>query len=281
MRIIFSLCVLLFMNVAWAGKAYLLTSLEISHRKITTLEKLFLEKLDHGPYELVIHHKVGPTLLHQVMTSNDTELVIWVSHAAGERGIKTGVSGKDVILDVWGNDVKKFFTLIPSNLKYLAIVGCQTQSIIDGFKNNGYYADYEELIIESFSKKVEMISGFKKVLKTVELIRPSLKTYPRSSSKVEITISSKSNTVNSGWLEYGDTILAYFPKGTIKIKRSISKTLLNRVSNKNIKYIRNLEYPEIELGQLKIASPFGSWKLFTDRTGRPIGGENQHLYLYR
>jgi hypothetical protein len=278
----------LLITQAYAGNAVLLTSLELPSGKMEKLEKKFKEAFEHSDLTPIIHHRVGPELLLETMKSEDSEVILWVSHAAGEKELQVGVGAEDIILDIHGNDVKKFFTSPSKNLRFLGIVGCQAQSIIDGFKARGQFQNQPELEIMSFQKKVELFSGFKKTLeRSKEVLARSLEATEKSEAETLQFYVTRTPSKASGWIELGDKVVSYFTSSDKKVihLETYDYELWTSINNKNMKFIRDLEKKSAaeDLGKLSfsIHANLGSWKLFATANGKALGGLNQQLYIYK
>lgn len=291
MRSILIALMLLFSFSSLAGEIVLLTSLKLSGRNVRHLEKKFNKAFRGSGHELVIHHKADPKTLYSVMTSDETEAVIWVSHAAGESEVKPGFKAEDIILDNWGNDVKNFFTLVPKNLKFLGLVGCQAQKIVDGFRARGNYDAHPKLEIMSFNKKVRLYSAFDKTIKAAaKYLATAPASEPSDVKKVSFSVErssyEESPSLQSGWLEVGDQVLAFFDFNQLTPVSSpeISEHVFSRIERKNMKFFRAKSDSSVDesMGKLSIISHdgLGSWTLFA-KDGRPIGGRDQQLYVYK
>ncbi len=283
---------LLFLSLtAIAGEIVLMTSLELKNRNIRHLEKKFNKAFRDSGHELVIHHKADPKVLYGVMTSEKTEAVIWVSHAAGEQELKPGFKAEDIILDIWGNDVKNFFTLVPANLKFIGLVGCQAQKIINGFIERGNYVNHPDLEILSFEKKVRLYPAFDKTVKVAkEFLAKASEPKTAAENKIEFKIERSSYetspTLQSAWLEIGDQVLAFFDVDQIQPlnEASVSESVFDKIDRKNMKLFRTRTQTSNEdsIGKLTITplQNIGNWNLF-GRNGRPIGGKDQQLYVFK
>ncbi len=292
MKVFFTFILLLASAFASAGEVVLLTSLKLSGGNVRHLEKKFNKAFQNSGHELVIHHKVDPKTLYQIMTSENTEAVIWVSHAAGEHDLKPGFKAEDIILDNWGNDVKNFFTLVPKNMKFIGLVGCQAQKIVDGFRQRGNYDAHPDLEILSFEKKVRLYSAFDKTVSAAALSLKTLKEpkTPVVGLPVEFSVErasfEESASLQAGWLEIGDQVLAFFDLNSLQSPQpiSIDELVFNKIERKNMKFFRAHSEGSLEesMGKLNITSNsnIGSWKLFA-KDGRPIGGKDQQLYVFK
>ena len=274
---------------ALAGEVVLLTSLKLSSGNVKHLEKKFHKVFKNSGHELVIHHKTDPKTLHQIMTSENTEAVIWISHAAGESELKPGFKAEEIILDIWGNDVKNFFTLVPQNLKFIGLVGCQAQKIIDGFRARGNYDAHPDLQIMSFEKKVRLYSAFDKTIKAAAAFmakapESSVKARPAIDLEIERVAYEESSSLQPGWIEIGDQVLAFFDLNQTQASAAIDQDIFNKIERKNMKFFRakNSTGLDESLGKLSITAHqnIGSWNFFA-KDGRPIGGKDQQLYVYK
>lgn len=276
---------------AIAGEVVLLTSLKLSGRNIRHLEKKFNKAFSKSGHELVIRHKADPKVLYQVMTSENTEAVIWVSHAAGEHELKPGFKAEDIILDIWGNDVKNFFTLIPKNIKFIGLVGCQAQKIVDGFRQRGNYDAHPELQIMSFEKKVRLYKAFDQtVAAAAEFMAtakaPSIASRPQIEFEIERGSFEESPSLQPGWVEIGDQVLGFFDINETRTLNAVAldESVFGKIERKNIKFFRAHSESSVDesMGVLTItpSQNIGSWKLFA-KDGRPIGGKDQQLYVFK
>jgi len=289
MKFLLLISMLFLSFTAIAGDIVLLTSLKLSGRNYRHLEKKFNKAFRNSGHELVIHHKADPKILYQVMTSENTEAVIWVSHAAGESELKPGFKAEDIILDNWGNDVKNFFTLVPQNLKFIGLVGCQAQKIVDGFRARGNYVAHPDLQIMSFEKKVRLYKAFDSTVKAAAAIMATAKApatiaSPKIDFNIERTSYEDSPTLQAGWMEIGDQVLGFFDLDETSKLASIDAGVFNKIERKNIKFFRSKSATSVDesMGKLTISpvQKLGTWNLFA-KDGRPIGGRDQQLYVYK
>lgn len=279
----FILLLSFFISQAFAGNAVLLTSLELPQKKLAKLEKQFLKSFGKSDLTPVIHHKVGPKLLLETMTSSENEVIIWVSHAAGEKQLQNGMSAENIVVDIHGNDVKRFFTSPHKGMRFLGLVGCEAQTIIDGYKAKGFYQDIPELEIMSFKKKVELFGGFKKVLeRSQEVLQRSVDEDKESAASETMQLNiSRSEGEARGWIELGDKVVSYVEDSS-SMTADFDYSFWSSLDNKNIKFIRDLEFSkDLPMGLLSLTLDTTSWKLFAAHDGRALGGKNQQLYIYK
>lgn len=279
----------------FAGEVHLVTSLKLKENNIRYLERNFANAFKNSQLKTVIHHEADPETLYKIMTSDETEAVIWISHAAGDHHLQAGLKGTNIIADFYGNDVKKFFTLIPKNLRFLGIVGCQAKGIVDGFRERGNYASAPSLEIMSFEKKVRMYPSFQKVLKEAKKVLA--KNFVPHSNEETIPLKiSRSHlgdlpSLQPGWVEMGDKVLGIFslnemePVSNLNISKAFWESTGEEVTKRNIKFMRlhSATTTDESTGvlNLELDPSLGQWKLFANRDRKPIGGKDQQLYIFK
>jgi hypothetical protein len=293
MKLFLALLGFLMVLPAFAGKAVLMTSVEgLSPRKIQSMERKFLRAFQGSGLTPVIHHMTDPGTLYKVMTDEETEVVIWFSHAASERAVRAGLSAQAIIQDAYKNDVKNFFTLIPPRLRFLGVVGCKAAPIFDAFRERGNYDQHKDLEIYSFRKLVIDVLGYNRALSRAKksLRRPFSPHAETVSIATALTISKENTegarTLQSTWVEFGDRVLAYFDQDeTAAVTATIPQSVWDKTELKNIKHNRIKHAganPEESMGRLLIeAGESLRWNIFATRDGRILGGRDQHLYVFR
>jgi hypothetical protein len=289
MKLSLLLLCFLFIAPAFAGNAVLLTSIKLNRPLHFYFETKFKRAYAKSGLNIVTHRETTPEILHQVLTDPETEILIWVSHAAADHEFLKGVGGKELILDQYGNDVKNFFSSTTPNLKFLGIVGCEAKSIFDGFTARGLYKDRPDLEIMSFSEKVWLHSGFNKTLEQ-SLTRAGAPTSEEIIEHIpmidlDVTVFKPVDTeVASGWIEMGDKVIAMTAPelgNDFQIKLPLSD--LEDAKNKNIRFVKSQSPTNAEavLPYLDILSETGNWKIFADKKGNAIGGKQKQLYVFK
>jgi len=291
MKVLWTLALILsFTSFTYASEnAVLLTSLKLSKGKIARLEKTFHKTFDNSGLDIVIHHDVGPALLNSVMRDEQNKVIIWISHSAATKTYHAGISATEIILDKHGNDVKRFFSTPTASLRFLGIVGCQAAGILENFRAKGYYDNYPQLELMSFTNKTKLFSGLAKVLKRATQVLPTSMVgtanayYAPSSYKLTITTPP---TAASGWLELDEKVLVYVGPSNVRqdIVIEIDENYFHQLTNRNIRYVKDLEHStDSSLGPLSLTSNDlqNAWKLFSKPNSTPIGTNNQHLYIFR
>lgn len=234
--------------------------------------------------DLIIRHQANPAILWAAMNSEKTEKLIWVSHSATGKSLAQGLQSDDVVADISGNDVKKFFSTTTAKLKFLALVGCESQGIIDGFKARGNYDNRPDLDIFAFTKKTKLIKGFKAALEAS--LRPSSDRGlgAREDAKITLNLSVKpgQSVKGTSWVEMGDRVLAVINESVQAQKVTIDSSTWSQLKNANLQVIRSRDVQNSTLPEIKISvNGFSNlWRLFTDNEGQAIGRPNKNLYIY-
>lgn len=254
----------------------MLTSLSLKDAQFKKIEKKFTKTYLNSGLELVIHHKVTPEILYQTLHDEELEVLIWVSHAGGDHPAENGLAAKGVILDYFGNNVKNFFTTIPAKLKFLGVVGCSAESILNGFKARGNYDNRPNLEMMSFDKKVGLHTGLNKVLKSSLKALSKEAVVPNDSAPETMSVNiQREGKLSQSWLEMGDKVIAFLDTKTAQYTVEVQDT-------KNIKLVKDLSEGSSNLDKLSISSAGSTnWKLFSLPDGTAIGSQNQHLYIPR
>jgi hypothetical protein len=288
MKLFLALISFLILLPAYAGNAVFLSSFQISRPVQIYLDMKFKSAFSKTGLKVVIHHKVTPEILQQAITDPESEILIWMSHAGGEHPSENGLATKGVILDLYGNDVKNFFTSPNKNLKFLGIIGCSAKTIIEGFVARGNYDNRPDLEIKSYSEKVMLYAGFHETLKEslTHLGKDTSRNFEHE-NYVEINVSlipKDGASIANSWVEVGDKVLTLITDKSKQYQRlKISQNDWDQTKTKNIKFnrLKNSNPDQGLLPKLEFFSDSGSWKLFTTKDGTIIGGNNKHLYIYK
>lgn len=293
MKSLFLLIFVLCSTSTFAQNFYLLTSFsknEVHQNVLDELEVLIQNAFEDLPLKIKTYHQVDPEKLYDILNSSDTVGVIWISHSAKNNPSQIGTVLEPTIIDAWGNNVKGFFTIVPPNLKFLGIVGCEARDIINQFKSEGIYNNHPELIIDSYSKKISLMKGFKNTLKKATL---RLKTidfgllakdyFPPETKTEQPNIKIKGIAPFSGWLQFGNTVVSYINANEI-VNSNFDLNFIQWWAiheKRNLKFIRNLKYKGDDLPNPMKELEIENWKLFKSNNGIPHGGHFQRLYLYK
>ncbi|MFG1493605.1 hypothetical protein [Halobacteriovorax sp. ZH4_bin.1] len=129
------------------------------------LEKIFKKHFDKSGYNIVVKHSVDFHELRRQLHNPNNIAVFWASHAAGTSQNTTGSNNMGAVLSINGKDVKDLFKSVHPNIRYLGLVGCDAEGILNEISREGHYRYNPNLITHSFTKKIDARKGLKKSLK--------------------------------------------------------------------------------------------------------------------
>lgn len=282
------LMVLLSAQFVEAKAIVLMTSLELGPKKLKQIEGRFADTFKSSGHDLKIYHSAGPVEIYGVLRSPDTIAAFWISHSAGETKLAEGLGAGEIIQDIWRNDVRQFFSTVNPNLRYLGIVGCQTQGIFTKFKDAGHFENNPELIIHSEKKKVELFRSLKRALKEgVEVLSRSESLSDVTKEEV-VHFEIKREAGKSGWLVLGDKVLEVLSEDHAKkiYRTTFPKERWEKLEMRNIRFVENRQYAHEEksLGALRIRvkeDESVGWDGYKNKEGNFMGREKQNLYVFK
>ena len=285
---IFIVLSLLILNKSFAGNVVVLTSLELSMKKLNKIERLVLEHYPKDSQEVTIQHNVKPIELLNYLSDENTEKLIWISHSAKSKSISKGFKQADAILDVYGNNVQNFFSTSSPNLKFLAIVGCEAKGILEKFVRRGNYIDRPNLNLFSFEKKTKIFKGLKMALKASTENRGNILVthydhLQSSNDFVDIKINSSSAEDEYGWVEMGDRVLGYISAKSKSIRTKLPYHVWYGLTSVNIRHIKDKSITgklSKESLEISVNGSTDLWEPFNNGDGEMIG-VNSHLYVGR
>ncbi len=267
------------------------------------LEKIFLKHFKKSGYEIVIKEKVDQETLWKELHNPENIALFWVSHAKEQTQLTDGISNDAAVVDYYGNDVKDLFKNVHPNMKFLSLVGCNAESLINNYKSSGEYSNNPNLRVHSFDKKIDARKGLRKSIKASA---KSLGFYKNTFGKggqiystpevqnsfssniaclakeevFEISIERYTNQAGpSVALKINSKILTMLPKSAAgelnNYKFFVPSSLIKSPSDLKITIDSNQFYSSerIELGEFTITPVnfLGKWKLFAKKDGTPIG----------
>jgi len=130
------------------------------------IEKEFLRRFDHNKFDLKMVHQAKLQDVWQILHDESFEGIFFVGHAGKEFVSQNGViATPSVIADKDLDDIKNAFRSVSSNLKYLAIISCNSEEIINKFINEDAYENNPDLITKTFDGKIELFSALRNSIK--------------------------------------------------------------------------------------------------------------------
>lgn len=245
------------------------------------IEIIFRKTYENSVYDIEITHLASPLLLWNSLNDQQAVGLFWVSHAKESHVLASAINDPGSILDAYGNNVKDLFKKTTPSLRFLSVIGCETQSILDNYKIQGFYSN--NLIINSYNKKITAKHSFKKSLKfskKILLDEERIMAPPidkMDETKVKLRLEGLNPLANQLIkIELGNEIIAVHEIDSDSLEIFLESEWWNKIENKNIKVTLLGEGPlphlSIEMNGIHL------WKLFT-KDGKAIGRE-KNLYLF-
>ncbi len=151
------------------------------------IEKKFKKHISGKNFQILFEHKVNPARLHQILTSEETIAIFWISHGKGiDKNNPINEMGSSGVFDYKGRNISEVFQIINSGIKLVSIIGCNSRVIFERYKAQGYYKGNLELTLQTFDKKVEFYDAL-----NVSLINAS-KVIGKNEIKKNIWVSNSS-----------------------------------------------------------------------------------------
>lgn len=131
------------------------------------IEKEFRKHFDTTSFEIVVTHRATLGDVWSTLHDPKVTAVFFVGHAGEETefGNNHSLSAPAIIADENLNDLKNAFQKVHPNLKYLAVISCNSKSIIDTFIKDNSYSNAPDLVIKTFDHKVRPLTGLKESIK--------------------------------------------------------------------------------------------------------------------
>lgn len=235
--------------------------------------------------------------LYNTLNDPQTQAVIWISHGATPRLTRkmkrqlnggTGMSAQPELVDYRGDNVAPVFKNYSNNIRYVAVIGCNSREILD-YVGSGLATDDS---IEKYIPTKKIIAQFAirrvvKQLAQIELL-DSTTAVPMEPVQNALTITRSIPADADGELirplrvMIGNDLIGVLPA----LSPGESRTWILPVSDANIKQVKlesgqNIMTPaeKINFGDLKITLPNQSvMKPFSKTDGTPFG-LNFRLYI--
>ena len=279
------LSLILSFNLFASRQVTLLVSVEGSTRvlfKVTDTTKRLVDQFRNQYSGIKLPLKIIANAnqedLHRELLNPENEGVFWVSHANSfDQG--QGLGNEDTIIDIEGNNVKDLFQQIHPSIRFVAVLGCRTAPIIEGFRQKGFYADNKDLFLYARDKKINGIKEIKKALEVFKNLSPSeevfcpqLEGFPVKMKRV----IGKDQGGKSIKIMNRDKFLGLFPAGSPGEIQELSIYVPAPKTVHDLKFIIDSHTDKISIQSHAFN---GEWKVFSDSSGRPIG-VGQNIYRF-
>lgn len=274
-------------------------SVDFVERKERQWDELFRRRFQAFPFHIEVIHRATQMDLWKTLQEPDLVGLFWLSHASST-DLMPGVRLGTQIIDVNRVDVSPLFADLPSNLRYLSIIGCNAQPIINIYREKGYYRHHSMLRIDASNGSVGAESGlvssstaaylyFAYLLKNNVFDSLGADKYEHNTQlRVTRRPLTEEAVLNEARLAHGDRVLAVFPFSDKTDEQVAYIDLREPLDEDKYRFLtftlgRGLNPGEApNLGELRIEllnQRSGYWELVKKPDGAPLG-VSHHLYRY-
>ena len=286
-------------NFASANPVRVLISISKDKTSERFSHQVFKKMIKNGfaDDEFSITEDVDQFALYQALNDPETQALIWISHGATPRlsrkmkrqsSSPMGMSAQPELVDYRGDNVAPIFKKYSSSIKYVAVIGCNSQQILDYVDSD---LDSDENINTYIpSKKVIAQWAIRKSIRQLSNIDlndvSTAQTYDPNQPILELTRSLPMNApaelIRPLRVMIGSELIGVLPA----IQPGETKTFYLPVTQSGIKQIKvesgqNIMTPieEVYFGELQITLPNKvTMKAFSKSDGTPFG-LNFRLYI--
>lgn len=168
----FVLLGLFFFSISYAQgkprqKVVLLTSVAMTDSYRSNIEKIFRNSYEPKGYDVVVIHHADQYWLHKALHDPYVVGLFWLSHTVQGQSFADGVTSGALLLDEFGFDVSGVIGEVHPNLRFLALVGCESEKVLRA-KINSFYLNYlrPNLDIATYDQKVEAKEALQQAINT-------------------------------------------------------------------------------------------------------------------
>ena len=292
---VFNFLLLLFsFSVFSADKVVVLTSLQdmknVSRDRNQRLEdwteRTVKSHFRQSHFQIEIKHLATPKHLWDALQDHEVVGLIWLSHGRESGEISNGLSAPAVITDAFGNDVKNLFKRVSPRLKFLSLVTCQGQSLLEHLRSEGHHPT--SLVTHGFTGKIAANSGIHQALRASQaILKETINHDSRPDDEdalLEVRQVSSGTKSMQVMIEASGLPLAVSDFTDGWMRAQVPKKIWDSLKRKNIK-ITALATSKIQgplvapRVQIYFESEGYAWQPFTIEN-EMLGGSTQ-LYLYR
>ena len=291
------------LKAASAKKIVLITNLGKNQGPLSLkLENRFSDSLDGNDQEILIFRNIDPYDLYEIVNSDSVEAIFLVAHMNNlTRGKVRNLKKKGVFLSFNEEndpvDIKPFFYHLNSNIKFVALCGCHSESHLELFKKND---NSEFPMIQTFNGYVDADSGLREAIDYFNGLDQSkfsdrneiIDTEPVQDKVVHIKATRMMDRVvddsyyPSIRIMHRNRIIAMFPSGSPGQSQEITFPLvISSLKESDLKFKVDSGIvgilPKQKLGYFIFNCPQiqGNWKRFSNAAGEPFG-TSAHIYQF-
>lgn len=263
------------------------------------------------PYELVAYHKVTADVLARELANPRNIAVVYLAHAGGSSLGGSGINTL-TLTDYLRNSVLPVLAAVHPGLRYLGIVGCTTQAIVDHLRQLGLLSP--ELVAEGFGGLVDARAALQQSIRGVrrhavgplwqQVLEKKIQEplcLQRKGVRVQLTrtfaeadpTSQMTPTVHDALMVTradGRVVAVFPPAGSGAREQKLEAWLDLSVAPTRAAQLKLVagtgasplgDRAGLELGRLTVQAPAlkGEWRVFADSSGKPIG-VTENVYRY-
>lgn len=135
----------------------------IAHRS----EQNFRYAFQDTNFIVHIVHNAQSQDLAEALSSPQNTAVFWLSHAAADTH-SSFLSPLNVLLDSKNHNVSGLLQKISPQLRFLALIGCNTESLYEDMKSQSLYPEPKQLNVVSFNSKILPEEAFIQALNSAQ-----------------------------------------------------------------------------------------------------------------
>ncbi|GAB4021966.1 MAG: hypothetical protein Fur0010_25130 [Bdellovibrio sp.] len=249
------------------------------------LEEIFKEKIDNKDIEII--HFADQANLYATLHDPEVSALFWVSHSSNTKDSVESAISTASVMDYRFRDVLPLFQDIPPNIKYLALVGCRSELIINELKKRNLFKANQSTKLFLEDKKVDARKSLKRALKEFnELKKPSEVPVCREFQAIEVRYKRVADkNLDSIRIVISKNVVAVLPAVVAGETQEGSFFVTHQIqSNNDLKIMVDSgasSRAKVELGTIEFSSDVeGSWKLFAKPDGTPFG-VGSHVYQFK
>lgn len=276
------------------AKVVLLTSLdpELNRPPLRTknwninkkLQEIFLDKIETNE-EIEIIHLADQASLYEKLNDPTVSALFWVSHSSNTKDSTDTALSTASVLDYQFRDVLPLFQKIPSHIKYLAMVGCRSELIINELKKRNLFDVTIETQLFLEEKKVDARKSLKRAIgefNEAKLKNSAPVCKVQDAIEIRYKRTAGESDLDSVRIMVGKSLLTVLPKLKAGLTQEGSLFVTSEVETKNdLKILVDSgasSQAKVSIGTLEFEADFdGTWKLFAKPDGTPFG-IGSHVY---
>lgn len=281
MKYLLFLC--LFLTQLAHARVVLLTSFKKLSEE-TKAEKLFKKRFPRDQLSsLEIIHRANQWDLYQTLMNQEVSAVFWISHGVSAANAANSSGGAGILpklLDLRGDNVAPVFSLIQPWLKFVAIIGCDSEKILE--ENNVQLGSLISYV--PVNKRVALHLQVRRSINAYKnMPEIEVQSYEPAQAQGNVLIQrdvEESDETRSLRVIVGGKLIGLIPgkSGEFMLPVPIG------IESMKIKIEsgQNAADAQAPIGNLDVTSPdlMGSWRIFSTPQGVPFG-VNHRVFIYR